>query len=101
MRQASRSMASRTIICSSVKLWALIRPGIKEGQRGKIHCCVPHPLERGIQGYNRGYRPSEGHLYRTTYLTIIDPRCHHSTKSANIKEIGTHLTTGSIHVFPF
>ena len=47
MRQASRSMASRTIICSSVKLWALIRPGIKAGQRGKIHCRVPHPLERG------------------------------------------------------
>src|SRR5215475_12573014 len=48
MRQTSRSMASRTIICSSVKLWALIRPGIKAGQRGKIHCRVPHPLERGF-----------------------------------------------------
>jgi site-specific recombinase XerD len=30
-----------------VKLWVLIRPGIKEGQQGKIHCRVPHPLERG------------------------------------------------------
>src|SRR5262245_58015555 len=49
MRQASRAMASRTIIGSSVKLWALIRPGIKEGQRGKIHCRVPPPLERGFR----------------------------------------------------
>src|SRR5262245_43934781 len=59
MRQASRAMASRTIIGSSVKLWALIRPGIKEGQRGKIHCRVPPPLERGLldkcgQGTNGG-----------------------------------------------
>jgi hypothetical protein len=26
----------------------LIRPGIKEWQRSKIHCRVPHPLERGL-----------------------------------------------------
>jgi hypothetical protein len=48
MRAASSSMVSKTIICSSVRPWALIRPGIKEGQRGKIRCRVPHPLERGI-----------------------------------------------------
>ena len=41
-------MASRIIICSSVRLWALIQPGITEWQRSKIHCRVPHPLERGM-----------------------------------------------------
>src|SRR5262249_1553384 len=49
MRQASRAMASRTIIGSAVKLGALLRPGIKAGQRSKMHCRVPHPLERGGQ----------------------------------------------------
>src|SRR5262245_38917150 len=59
MRQASRAMASSTIIGSSVRLWALIRPGIKEGQRGKIHCRVPPPLERGL------YRSRAArHVYR-------------------------------------
>src|SRR4029450_13930434 len=40
--------ASRSIIGSSVRPWVLIWPGIKEGQRSKIHCRVPHPLEHGI-----------------------------------------------------
>jgi len=31
-----------------VKLWVLSQPGIKEGQQGKIHCRVPHPLERRL-----------------------------------------------------
>jgi hypothetical protein len=46
-------MESRTIICSSAKLWALIRPGIKQRQRDKIHGRVPHPLERGHQRLER------------------------------------------------
>src|SRR5262244_397255 len=40
-------MASKTIIGSSVRLWVLSRPGIKEGQQGKIHRRLPHPLEHG------------------------------------------------------
>jgi hypothetical protein len=47
-RQASRAMASKTIICSSVRLLVLIQPGIKKWQRGKIHNCVPYPLKRGV-----------------------------------------------------
>src|SRR5262245_49023792 len=54
MRPASRSMVSKTIICSSVRPWALIWPGIKKGQRGKIHCRRPHPLERGFEGHLQG-----------------------------------------------
>src|SRR5215218_5087384 len=41
-------MVSKTTICSSAKLWALIQPGIKGRHRGKIHGRVPYPLERGI-----------------------------------------------------
>ena len=40
-------MASRTIIGSSVRPWALIRPGIKEGQRGKTHSAYHTPLNVG------------------------------------------------------
>ena len=29
-------------------LWAWIRPGLKEGQRGTMPCHVSHPLERAI-----------------------------------------------------
>jgi hypothetical protein len=43
-------MASGTILCSSAQPWALIRLGIKERQRGKMHGRVPHPLERGFYG---------------------------------------------------
>src|SRR5262249_56450800 len=49
MRLASRSTASKIIIGSSVRPWALIQPGIKEGHQSKIHCRVPHPLERGLE----------------------------------------------------
>src|SRR5215467_1528328 len=42
-------MASRIIICSSVRPWALIRPGIMEWPQSKIHGRVPHPLERGVK----------------------------------------------------
>src|SRR6266498_5427936 len=45
----SKSMASRTIIGSSVMLWVLTRLGIRGRQRGNIHCRGPHPLERGFQ----------------------------------------------------
>src|SRR5262245_17632053 len=48
MRRASRSTASKVIIGSSVRPWALIQPGIKEGHQSKMHCRVPHPLERGF-----------------------------------------------------
>jgi NitT/TauT family transport system permease protein len=41
-------MVSKTTIGSSVMLWVLPRPGIKGGQRDKIRCCGPHPLERGF-----------------------------------------------------
>jgi hypothetical protein len=47
-------MASGTILCSSAQPWALIRLGIKERQRGKMHGRVPHPLERGIKLYTKG-----------------------------------------------
>src|SRR5262245_37247513 len=40
-------MVSKTIIGSSVTLWVLPRPGIKEWQRSKIHRRGPHPLEPG------------------------------------------------------
>src|SRR4029434_872429 len=43
-------MVSKTIIRSSVTLWVLPRPGIKEWQRSKIHRRGPHPLEPGYQG---------------------------------------------------
>src|SRR5262245_9821510 len=42
-------MVSKTTIGLSVMLWVLPRPGIKGGQRDKIRCCGPHPLERGVQ----------------------------------------------------
>src|SRR5215813_6899183 len=42
-------MVSKTTIGSSVMLWGLPRPGIKGGQRDKIRCCGPHPLEHGLQ----------------------------------------------------
>jgi hypothetical protein len=42
-------MAARPIIGSSVRPLVLIRSGIKERSRGKRHCRVPHPLERGVQ----------------------------------------------------
>jgi len=41
---------SKTIIGSSVTLWVLPRPGIKEWQRSKIHRRGPHPLEPGSKG---------------------------------------------------
>jgi hypothetical protein len=44
-------MVSRTIICASVRRWALIQLGIAEGQRGTIRYPVPHPLERRIHGF--------------------------------------------------
>src|SRR6266498_5087725 len=50
IRLTSKSMASRTIIGSSVMLWVLTRLGIRGRQRGKIHCRGPHPLERGVGG---------------------------------------------------
>src|SRR5215510_16294322 len=59
MRLASRSTASKIIIGSSVRPWALIQPGIKEEQQSKIHCRVPHPLERGINLKNMS--PAGGH----------------------------------------
>src|SRR5262245_24944963 len=40
-------MASRKIIGSFVRPWALIKPGIREWQRGKMRSCRPHPLELG------------------------------------------------------
>ena len=57
IRLTSKSMASRTIIGSSVMLWVLTRLGIRGRQRGKIHCRGPHPLERGS-------------------ITMIGQRCH-------------------------
>src|SRR5262245_29291992 len=48
IRLASRSMGSRSIIGSSVRLWVLTRPGIRGRPRGKIHRRGPHPLERGV-----------------------------------------------------
>jgi hypothetical protein len=39
---------SKTIIGSSVTLWVLPRPGIKEWQRSKIHRRGPYPLEPGL-----------------------------------------------------
>src|SRR5262245_46658280 len=62
-------MASRTIICSSVKLWALIRPGIKAGQRSKIHCRVPHPLERGLLRYSLQYNDGQLDTHGVSYIT--------------------------------
>src|SRR5215468_1926576 len=44
-------MASRIIICSSVRPWALLRPGIMEWPQSKIHGRVPHPLEPGLKPY--------------------------------------------------
>src|SRR5215470_11467152 len=41
-------MASKTTIAWFVRLWGLIRSGIKGEYRGKIHCRGPHPLERGM-----------------------------------------------------
>src|SRR5262249_38367679 len=41
-------MVSKTLIGSSVTLWVLPRPGIKEWQRSKIHRRGPHPLEPGV-----------------------------------------------------
>src|SRR5215471_12063114 len=41
-------MASKTTIAWFVRLWGLIRSGIKGEYRGKIHCRGPHPLERGF-----------------------------------------------------
>src|SRR5262249_52505298 len=41
-------MVSKTLIGSSVTLWVLPRPGIKEWQRSKIHRRGPHPLEPGL-----------------------------------------------------
>src|SRR5262245_28121022 len=49
MRTACKSMASRRIISSFVRLWALTTPGIREQQRGKIRDCRPYPLERGLE----------------------------------------------------
>src|SRR4029450_1515294 len=47
-------MVSKTTIGLSVMLWVLPRPGIKGGQRDKIRCCGPHPLERGVQVITAG-----------------------------------------------
>src|SRR5262245_31672152 len=50
-------MASKTTISWFVRLWGLIRAGIKGEYRGKIHCRGQHPLERGIErtvGYEIG-----------------------------------------------
>jgi hypothetical protein len=41
---------SKTIVGSSVTLWVLPRPGIKEWQRSKIHRRGPYPLEPGPIG---------------------------------------------------
>jgi hypothetical protein len=46
-------MVSKIIICSSVRPWALIQPGIEEGRQSKIYCCVPHPLEHGFEGISQ------------------------------------------------
>src|SRR5215831_2071755 len=53
-------MASRIILCSSVRPWALIRPGIMEWPQSKIHGRVPHPLERGLERlFRRNHRDEE------------------------------------------
>src|SRR6266536_373160 len=68
----SKSMASRTIIGSSVMLWVLTRLGIRGRQRGKIHCRGPHPLERGHQN-----TPLTLTALPTDTVTVTDPtpRC--------------------------
>src|SRR5215468_3656891 len=56
-------MASRRIISSFVRLWALTTPGIREQQRGKIRDCRPYPLERGMYHRDRGHIIQEyGHI---------------------------------------
>src|SRR5712691_5057047 len=51
-------------------LWVLTRLGIRGGQRGKIHCRGPHPLERGVQechtfiDRNQAFIPNYGERYR-------------------------------------
>src|SRR5262249_3501112 len=51
-------MVSKTTIGLSVMLWVLPRPGIKGGQRDKIRCCGPHPLERGLHWRGTVFCPS-------------------------------------------
>jgi hypothetical protein len=70
-------MVSKTIIGSSVRLWVLIWPGIKEGQRGKIHRRLPHPLEHG---YKQIFCSSRAQVYvqalqsgTTVLLTLALP----------------------------
>src|SRR5262252_7892392 len=56
MRLSYKFMASRKIIGSFVRPWGLIRPGIREWQRGKIRSCRPHPLELGFEETVAGRR---------------------------------------------
>jgi hypothetical protein len=49
MRLSYRSMASGQSISSCVTYWVSPMPGIRERQRGKMRCCQPHLLERGLK----------------------------------------------------
>src|SRR5215471_979358 len=66
-------MASRRIISSLVRLWALTTPGIREQQRGKIRDCRPYPLERG------GHRDR-----RAVFAAAFDPLPNPLTTSVRL-----------------
>src|SRR5215831_5078568 len=76
-------MVSKTLIGSSVTLWVLPRPGIKEWQRSKIHRRGPHPLEPGVKGFLElgaifDHPPVNGgvvHVNPTFFHEFLDVAC--------------------------
>src|SRR5215467_5312920 len=75
MRTSCKSMASRRIISSFVRLWALTTPGIREQQRGKIRDCRPYPLERGVECLNLDFRQHVAAIGRR-----VNTLCKHEVK---------------------
>src|SRR5262249_42793986 len=82
-------MESGTIICSSAKPWALIRLGIKERQRGKIHGRVPHPLERGLHHSKA--------QFTSTAVPELDQMIERALAATDVKEV--EKLVGEMHRF--
>src|SRR5215471_1701428 len=85
-------MVSKTTIGSSVMLWGLPRPGIKGGQRDKIRCCGPHPLEHGYKQWvhTHRFREEQG-------VTIIEDEVQYVLPYAPLGELVYPLVRLQLH----
>ena len=64
-----------------------INSKIYKGQRSKIHCRVPHPLERGMKGLDHGI----GH----SLLLLYDVKAPNGQKSNEFKDLGHYPSNAS------